>query len=107
MHSRMSKRTRFFSPAMVLVNGHSFDASTVDISLTGLFISTSQHLPVGHKASISLKVPSVSRGSLVTLDGFVVRNSVHGVGLKFKALDHETFSFLKMVISNRKPLLYH
>ena len=36
MNARLSKRTRFVSQVMVMADGQSFAASTVDISLTGL-----------------------------------------------------------------------
>jgi len=107
MHTRMSKRTPFVSKVMVMADGQSFAASTIDLSVAGIFLRTSHHIPVGHKASISLNVPSASRSSIVNLDGFVVRNDFHGIGIKFKTLDHETFSHLRTVINNKKPLLYH
>ena len=101
------RRTRFVSQVMVMADGQSFAASTTDISLTGLFLSTNQHLPVGRIASISLSIPSASKSSIMNLDGFVVRNNFHGIGIKFRPLDHETFSHLRTVINNRKPLPYH
>jgi len=79
-----------------------FKSTIVDLSLTGLFIKTNHHLPVGHRATISLMVPSITRGSSINLEGFVVRNTVHGMGFKFKPLDHDSFAYLKTIIANRK-----
>ena len=102
MQDRKYKRISFVSQAMVMVGNQTFEGLTTDLSLNGLFVSTDHHIPVGEIASISLKIPSVSSGSTLTLNGVVVRNSVRGMGLQFKALSHETFSCLKTVI-NRKP----
>src|SRR5512138_1963636 len=103
MQERKFRRVNFVSRAIVMIGNQRFEALTKDLSLDGLFVSTDHHMPIGQVASISLNMPSISRSSDVIVDGIVVRNSVRGVGFRFKSLGHETFSYLKTVI-NRKPL---
>lgn len=102
MKVRMSKRARFTSQAMVMATCQNFNATIIDLSLTGLFIKTNHDLPVGHRATISIIVPSVTRDTSICLECFVVRKTENGIGFKFKPLDHESFAYLRIIINNRK-----
>jgi hypothetical protein len=105
MIDRKFKRISFISQAMVMTGSQRFEALTKDLSLDGLFIATDRLIPVGQMVSISLKMPSVSRSSELSVDGVVVRSSVRGVAFRFKSLGHDTFVYLKTVINHRKQLV--
>ena len=101
MANRQFTRIRFESEATVMVGGCAFPALTENLSLNGIYIKTERHFPVGKRAEISFDLPSASRGSVLTVNGIVVRNDVHGLAFQFKSLDQESFAHLKSVV-NRK-----
>jgi hypothetical protein len=88
---------------MVKTEGQSFEASTENLSLNGLFIRTENRLPVGNRAEILFVLPSASRGSEISVNCAVVRYDDDGMAFQFGSLDQESFSLLKTVI-NRKAL---
>jgi hypothetical protein len=88
---------------MVKTGAQSFEASTENLSLNGLFIRTEKRLPVGKRAEILFVLPSASRSSEISVKGSVVRYDDDGMAFQFGSLDQESFSLLKTVI-NRKAL---
>ena len=105
MGTRIFNRIHVVSKTMVMIDNLDFEALTEDLSLSGVLIYTDHHIQVGKMISVSLNLPSVSRGSPVTIDGVVVRNNDQGVAFQFKSVDYDTFSFLKNVIEINSP--YH
>lgn len=101
MQNRKYKRISFVSRALITAGKHTFEGKTANISLSGLFVNATQRIAVGNAVLISLDMPSVSRGSTITLNGFVVRSSVIGMGLKFTPLSHEMFAYLQSVIKRK------
>lgn len=99
MSDRNFKRIRFLSKAMIMSGGHCFEAMTENISITGLFIRTEHVIPIGKTVGIIVYLPGVSRRSTLTVNGVVARKEVNGLGVKFKALDSETFNHLKTVLT--------
>jgi len=103
MPNRRFDRIQFESQAMVKTGGQSFEGSTENLSLNGLFIRTEKRLPVGNRAEIVFVLPSASRSSEISVKGSVVRYDDDGMAFQFGSLDQESFSLLKTVI-NRKAL---
>src|SRR5574341_500672 len=101
MRDRKFNRIHFESTATVMMGDYSFNAKTENLSLNGLFLRTERRVPVGRRAEITFDVPSASRGSAMTLNGVVVRYDVHGMAFQFKSIDHDSFSYLKTVISRK------
>lgn len=97
-HNRRFERVGFACQAKVMFDHHYFVALTEDLSLNGLSLRTDYQLSVGKRASLSLNIPSVTRGSPITIEGVVARKMEHALAFEFKSLDHETFSFLRTVI---------
>jgi hypothetical protein len=103
MGDRHFTRIRFESKATVMVDGYDFPVLTENLSLNGIYIKTERRFAVGKRAEITFALQSASRGSVLTVNGIVVRNDVHGLALQFKSLDQESFAQLKSVI-NRKNI---
>ncbi|MRR06014.1 MAG: PilZ domain-containing protein [Deltaproteobacteria bacterium] len=103
MPNRRFDRIQFESQARVKTGGQSFEASTENLSLNGLFIRTDKRLPVGNRAEILFVLPSASRGSEFSVTGEVVRNSNDGMAFQFGSLDQDAFSRLKTVINRKAP----
>ena len=88
-----SDERRQYDRSRVIVDVH-FDggeatgvASTKDISMGGLYMSTQADIPVGE--TLSLRIPLA--GQHVVIKGDVVySNPGHGVGVRFHRLPNET-----------------
>lgn len=84
---------RQFDRSRLIVNVH-FDgvdstgiASSKDISLGGLYMSTHAHIPEG--STLTLRIPLESGHAIVKAD-VVYSNPGHGVGVRFHRLTDET-----------------
>jgi hypothetical protein len=101
MGHRQFTRIRFESEATVMISGNAFPVITGNLSLNGIYFKTDRRFPVGNRAEITFDLPSASHGSVLTVNGIVVRNDVEGIALQFKSLDQESFAHLKSVISRK------
>lgn len=102
-NKRRFDRIQFVSLAMVKTGGQSFEASTENLSLNGLFIRTEKRLPVGNRAEVMFVLPSASRSSEISVHGAVVRYDNDGMAFQFRSLDHDSFSLLKTIINRKAP----
>ena len=89
---------RHFDRSRLIVDVH-FDgadstgvASTKDISLGGLYMSTQVELPVG--ATLALRLPLGSDHVVVKAE-VVYSNPGHGVGVKFNELSEQARTLMK------------
>jgi hypothetical protein len=101
--NRRFDRIQFESQAMVKTGRQSFEASTENLSLNGLFIRTEKRLPLGNRAEILFVLPTASRSSEISVNGAVVRYGSNGMAFQFGSMDQDSFSLLKTII-NRKAL---
>jgi len=67
-------------------------ASSTDISLGGLYMSTQTEIPVG--TSLMLRIPLGSQHVVVKAD-VIFSNSGHGVGVRFHQLDNEARALME------------
>ena len=59
-----------------------FDAQIKDVSSSGIFIATNQHLPMGEEIAVSFTFPD--SGNRVRATGQVVRVTDSGIGVEIK-----------------------
>jgi Tfp pilus assembly protein PilZ len=67
-----------------------------NISAGGVFIGTSRSFSVGQEISMAFPLP-VSQEH-VRIDGEVVRVDAEGVGVKFRAIEHEQEALIKRLV---------
>ena len=67
-------------------------ASTKDISLGGLYLSTQREIPVG--TTLTLRIPLGSQHAVVKAD-VVYSNPGHGVGVRFYRLSDKALALMK------------
>lgn len=72
------------------------DCETVNLSMNGMFIETDEEFNVGHKLHLRLRTDT---DLLLQIDAKVVHTSNDGIGVKFSALDTNTFHHLKSILS--------
>ena len=89
---------RWFERSRVIVDVH-FEggeatgvASTRDISVGGLYMSTQKYIPEG--ATLTLRIPLESGHAIVKAD-VVYSNPGHGVGVRFHRLPDETRALME------------
>jgi hypothetical protein len=93
-----TEERRHFDRSRLIVDVH-FDgadstgiASTTDISLGGLYMSTQAAIPVG--AMLALRLPFGSEHVVVKAE-VVYSNPGHGVGVKFQALSEQARALME------------
>ena len=69
-----------------------------NISLNGIYIETSDHLPMDSHCQIEITLGASSDGLKLQMDAKVVRNDDKGIGLTFEIMDIETFRHLKNIV---------
>jgi hypothetical protein len=97
LQTRTDER-RQYDRSRVIVDVH-FDgsdstgvASSKDISLGGLYMSTQQHIPEG--STLTLRIPLQS-GHVVLKGDVVYSNPGHGVGVRFHRVPEETRAMME------------
>lgn len=101
MKQRSFTRIPFSTNVFVRTKSRSFAASSLDISIRGIFVKTREHLSVGESAEVDMVIPSASVGSLLRIQGIVARAELGGAAIEFGKMDHETFLRLKNVLHKR------
>ncbi len=70
-----------FNEVAFSVRGQEYKAIMQDISITGLFLETSDTFPIG--TTISMVIPFSNSENKITTEGEVVRIADHGIGIRF------------------------
>lgn len=96
------KRTRaHFEARVILKAGASeiiADANSKDISMQGMFINTSKKIPIGEICHIEVLLSGTSSKLSVNMKGEIIRQDKNGLGIKFQAIDVDSFVHLKNII---------
>ena len=74
-------------------------ADSRDISLAGIYVKTTDHLPPGTRCLLNIDLQGDSSTLHFTVKGKVCRNDAHGMGIAFCDLSQDTFVHLKNLIS--------
>jgi hypothetical protein len=74
------------------------DADTRDISLKGIYVWTLERLKIGTRCGLEIEVTGSSSKLLIHIDGRVVRNDEHGIGLAFESIDLDSYYHLKNIL---------
>ncbi len=78
--TREFKRVAGFYHVEMLINGENYKSITHNICYSGMFIETGQAFLTGQRISIAVRLAAL--GFNFQVDGFIVRNSPHGIGVK-------------------------
>jgi hypothetical protein len=103
MQQRRFTRIPFDTKVFIKVNDQSFTASSMNISIRGMFIKTREILSMGDAVELEVVIPTASQGSLMRMSGNVVRLAGDGAGIEFSKMDPEGFQHLKTVLNRRTP----
>jgi hypothetical protein len=78
--TREFKRVAGFFHVEMLINGKNYKSITHNICYSGMFIETGQAFLTGQEISIVVRLSAL--GFNFQVDGVIVRNSPHGIGVK-------------------------
>ncbi len=83
-----------------LTNTCNFDGHIKNVSSSGIFITTNQHLPIGEEIAVSFTFPD--SGNHVKATGKVARVTNSGIGVEIQVYFKEKDSPFKKLTKSRK-----
>jgi hypothetical protein len=89
------------SKVVITSKNRTFSASSLNLSIHGMFVQTREAIPVGETVEIDLLIPNVSCSPYMKLRAVVTRAEHSGIALEFERLDPETFQCLKNILFKR------
>jgi len=95
---RKDKRVRLDAPCEYVHEKVTRGAKTKDVSATGLFISTSEQLEIGHKIEVNFPIPLDGGKKEIRTEAIVVRKALDGFGLGFFQLSEGAKLYLEEYI---------
>lgn len=87
MERRKHERTLFKADATVVCEGRTITGAVEDISVRGLYLKTSQHLPLGTTVNINIFLTGTSGNLSFTIPAKVVREGNDGIGFSYDRID--------------------
>ena len=97
--SRKRKRVNFTTLVTLISHDRVLkDLNSRDLSLKGLYVETSERLPVGAKVDIKLELAGTTSLVALKMKGVVVRSDGNGLGLDFIEVDLDSFFHLRNII---------
>lgn len=96
---RYHPRKPYFMPVDYIDRNRIYREYIVDISAGGIFIKTSQSVPVGNEITLTVPFPYQN---YLTITGVVVRNAPEGIAVRFHRNDLELVSRLESLVDEIK-----
>jgi len=78
------------------IQGNSFRSYILDISIGGVFIETSERIPVGENITLNFTLPSLSQP--FTMSGTIAWSGPQGFGVKFESVPNPQGSAIKKYV---------
>lgn len=99
MTTRKFSRVQFNVGATVKIAGRQFQGAVENLSMTGMFLVTSEHITEGETADITIVLTGTLPEIAVNFAGIVTRTSEEGVGFTFEKMDLDSYMHLKNIIA--------
>lgn len=100
---RKHSRVGFTTEIKIVLNLYEkqvkLEGNSRDLSLKGIFASTDQRFPSGTDCSVFIYLTGGREKIELLIQGTVVRTTDSGIGIVFNAMDVETYSHLKNIVS--------
>lgn len=98
---RYHPRKPYFMPVDYIDRNRVYKEYIVDISAGGIFIKTTNDVPVGNEITLTLPFP---HQNYLTISGIVVRSSSEGLAVRFHRSDLELVSRLETLMDEIKVI---
>ena len=99
---RKHSRVGFATTIQILLEADgekiNLDASSRDLSLKGIFVTTKKKLSSGTKCAIKVYLTGTIDKIELLMKGTIVRVSDNGMGIGFDSMDVNTYSHLKNIV---------
>ncbi|HXE98300.1 MAG TPA: PilZ domain-containing protein [Dongiaceae bacterium] len=99
MTTRKFSRVRFKVEATVRVGARQFQGAVENLSMTGMFLVTSEQLEEGEQADISMVLAGTLPEVAINFNGVVTRVCEDGIGFTFEKMDLDSYMHLKNIIA--------
>ncbi len=99
MSTRKFSRVRFNVGATIKVADRQFHGAVRDLSMTGMFLMTSEQLDDGERVDITIVLTGTLPEIAVNFNGVVTRLCDDGIGFTFDKIDLDSYMHLKNIIA--------
>jgi len=99
MSIRKFSRVQFNVGATIKIADRQFQGAVENLSMTGMFLITSEQLAEGDRADITIVLSGIIPEISVGFNGIVTRITENGVGFTFDKMDLDTYVHLKNIIA--------
>ena len=90
-----------FKTQVVLKSGISqiqATGSSRDLSLKGIFVNTSEKIPIGEKCNVTVRLTGMVDALSLEMEGTVVRDDKNGLAVDFSSMDVDSYCHLKNIV---------
>lgn len=99
MSTRKFSRVNFRVDATIKTAERQFHGEVKDLSMSGMYMLTSEQLHLGDSVEITIILTGTSPEINVDFSGDVSRIDENGIGFTFKMMDLESYTHLKNIVS--------
>lgn len=99
MSTRKFSRVRFNVGATIKVGDRQFHGAIKNLSMTGMFLVTSEQLELGKHVEIAVILTGTFPEITVNFNGIATRIAEDGIGFTFDKMDLDSYMHLKNIIS--------
>lgn len=96
---RNFSRVDFRVSALLQTDGVAFKGEVKDVSLHGLYLETTEVLPVGTPVELTIYLSAAVEPVVINVTGVVARLVPGGIGCAFDRIDADSFAHLRSIIS--------
>jgi len=99
MSTRRFSRVHFNVEATIRTADRLFQGVVENLSMTGMFLVTSERLPVGEAVEITIVLTGSSPEIAVSFNGKTSRIVENGMGFVFEKIDLDSYMHLKNIVA--------
>jgi hypothetical protein len=99
MSTRKFSRVTFRIAALVSTASARFEGEVQNISMNGMFLRTTEQLPPGTQADITISLNGIEPEIAIHVNGTVSRTVDDGIGFTFGSIDLTSYTHLKNIVS--------
>jgi len=99
MATRKFSRVTFNVNASIIAAERKFQGGVENLSMNGMFLVTSERLPIGQLVDITIVLDGSSPEISVSFNGRVSRITDEGMGFNFEKIDLDSYTHLKNIIA--------
>lgn len=100
MEKRNFSRIRFRVGAVISWQENSYKGDVENLSLQGMLVHISDHIPAGDEIDITIYLTGVSPLIPINLHGEVIRSSEQGLAVKFVKMNTDSFIHLRNIMAH-------